>query len=145
MPPLSLLVVDDESAVQLLLRLLIEQDARLDPGGTAANGQAALDLARKHCPDAIICELWMPGMDGLQALPLLRRACPGSIIVMYSPDPDPDPDPDAAKPALHLGANAVLDKALDPQAVLDRLVELSRGRPGGPAAPTCAGGSRLGS
>ena len=62
------LVVDDEPAIRTVLRTL------LDSGGyevaEAPDGEAALELYRESGADAILCDLMMPRMDGLE---LLRR------------------------------------------------------------------------
>jgi CheY-like chemotaxis protein len=72
---------------------------------------------------AIICDVQMPRMDGIEALPLLRKACPDGVILTYSPDPD------TAQAAPGLGADAVVDKANDPASLIELLVGLSSDRP----------------
>jgi DNA-binding NarL/FixJ family response regulator len=121
MTPFSVLLVDDQPQVLHLLTTLIETDDRLVVAGTASNGQAALAAVQRGCPDAIVSNIRMPTMDGLQALPLLRRACPRSVIVMYSSDVDD------AREAMDAGADAVFDKPQDASLLLDRLVELCTG------------------
>jgi CheY-like chemotaxis protein len=118
MPPFFVLVVDDDPSVLYLLTLLIEADTRLALAGTATDGRAALDTVQHGCPDAIVCDVRMPGMGGLEALPLLRRACPRSVIVMYSSEPE------SAAPALQAGADAIYDKSADPAPMLDAIVAL---------------------
>ena len=120
MNPISVLLVDDQPHVLHLLTVLITADHRLVLCGTASDGQSGVAAARRHCPEAIVCDIQMPVMDGLQALPLLRRACPASVIVMYSSDVD------VARKGLQDGADAVFDKAHDPSLLLDHLAELCR-------------------
>jgi CheY-like chemotaxis protein len=75
MPP-EILVVDDEP---LLLRLL---EVVLPPYGlavrTAAGGQQALDLYRRHRDSigVVLLDLGMPGLDGPQTLARLREIDP---------------------------------------------------------------------
>jgi DNA-binding response OmpR family regulator len=60
----TILVVDDEYA--LVSAMMI----RLNDAGYrvihAGNGLAGLDAARKHAPDAIVLDIGMPGMDGIE-------------------------------------------------------------------------------
>ncbi len=85
---LRLLVVDDDPLIQRFISLILEQlDAeRID---TAANGAEALAIleAAEPKPDAIICDLYMPGMDGLE---LLRHVAAtgysGSILLVSGTD-----------------------------------------------------------
>jgi chemotaxis response regulator CheB len=118
MTPLSVLLVDDQPHVRHLVDMLVSADPRLVLAGMARDGLSAVAEARRHCPDAIVCDVQMPVMDGLQALPLLHEACPASVIVMYSSDVD------AAWRALNEGADAVFDKAHDAGLLLDHLAEL---------------------
>ncbi|MCL1471751.1 PAS domain-containing hybrid sensor histidine kinase/response regulator [Argonema antarcticum] len=39
----------------------------------AQDGQQAIEVAQTYCPDAILMDLWMPNMDGLQATQLLKQ------------------------------------------------------------------------
>ncbi|MGO2658558.1 response regulator transcription factor [Mycetocola reblochoni] len=64
------LVVDDESTLTELLRMALKYegwDVR-----TAANGQQALSTAREFEPDAIVLDIMLPDLDGLQVLHRLR-------------------------------------------------------------------------
>jgi PleD family two-component response regulator len=67
--PYSVLAVDDEASVRQLIRLLIDTDERFTLFGTAHDGRQALDRVEERCPDAIVCDIRMPGMNGLEALP----------------------------------------------------------------------------
>jgi len=120
MTSFSVLLVDDQPHVLHLLTMLVAADHRLTLAGTATDGRSAVAAARQHRPEAIVCDVQMPVMDGLQALPHLRRACPASVIVMYSSDVD------AAWRGLQHGADAVFDKAHDATLLLDALVQLCR-------------------
>jgi len=114
----SVVVVDDQQHWRDLLSLLLETDPRFVLAGTTEHGRAAIEKVRQCCPDAIILDVQMPEMDGLEALPLLRACCRQSVIVMYSSDPS------GARTAGRLGADAVIDKVEAPGVVLDRLAEL---------------------
>jgi DNA-binding NarL/FixJ family response regulator len=120
--PYTVMAVDDQLPVLQLLMLSIENDVRLQLAGIATDGNAAIRLVSQECPDAIICDVKMPGMGGLEALPVLREACPDAVIMMHTSAPD------LACSAQHLGADAVVDKTADPSALLDHLVALCRSR-----------------
>jgi CheY-like chemotaxis protein/phosphoribosyl 1,2-cyclic phosphodiesterase len=67
----TILVADDDPDV---MAVLVET---LEPEGyrvlTAADGNAALDLARKERPDIVVLDWMMPGLDGLSVCRALRR------------------------------------------------------------------------
>ena len=106
--PISVLVVDDRPEIARVLTSLVDSDDRLSLAGIAGDGVEAVQHSEQLNPDAIICDMQMPRMDGIEALPLLRESCPDGVIVIYSSDPD------TARNAPGLGADAVVDKAEDP-------------------------------
>ena len=50
----------------------------------ASGGQEGLDLARRQMLDLIICDILMPGKDGLETIMDLRRAHPSAMIMAIS-------------------------------------------------------------
>jgi len=78
------LLVDDLADIRLVMRLLLEADGRADVVGEASDGAEAVRLAAELRPDAVVLDLRMPGMDGVQALPLIRDASPGTVVVALS-------------------------------------------------------------
>jgi len=64
-----LYVEDDPEALQELAHFLKKRVASLT---TAINGVEALELCRQQTFDAIICDLWMPEMDGLTLIQCIR-------------------------------------------------------------------------
>jgi len=126
--PYSVLAVDDQLPVLQLLMLRIENDVRLQLAGIATDGHAAIRLVNQECPDAIICDVKMPGLGGLEALPALREACPDAVIMMHTSAPE------LACAAQELGADTVVDKTADPGELLDYLVDLCRTRRQAPSA-----------
>ena len=87
--PRVLVVEDDASMRELLVRLLGRMDIRADE---AQNGREALEYVRAHPPVLILLDLMMPEMDGFEFLTLLR-ADPGlagiPVIVVTARDLSP--------------------------------------------------------
>jgi CheY-like chemotaxis protein len=70
-----ILVVEDEEAVAEGLRLLLEQEYAVD---LASSGQQALELLLGGGPfDAVLCDLMMPGMSGIELFRALKARAPG--------------------------------------------------------------------
>lgn len=69
------LVVEDEDAVAAGLRLLLEQEYQVD---VASTGQEALTkLSSGVVFDAVLCDLMMPGMSGIELFRILASTRPG--------------------------------------------------------------------
>jgi nitrogen-specific signal transduction histidine kinase/ActR/RegA family two-component response regulator len=80
----TVLVVDDEEGIRMVVaRLLIASGYRVLE---AANGGNALILARAHRADlrAVVLDMMMPGLDGLQVVAALREFAPDLPIVACS-------------------------------------------------------------
>jgi len=76
----TVLVVDDERAIQRFLRASLEENgfAVID----ASTGNAALDLAVSRKPDVVLLDLTLPDMDGLDVLKRLREWSSAPVIVV---------------------------------------------------------------
>jgi len=80
----SVLVVDDEADIRLLTRMQLEVDDHFKVVGEAADGLHAVRLAGELQPNAIILDVLMPNMSGMEALPLIRDAAPDAVVVVVS-------------------------------------------------------------
>ena len=74
----------------------------------AGDGREALAAYRGRPADLVLCDMWMPGMDGLELLRALRREFPGVRFVAMSGGGIGGHD--ALPTALELGAAEVLSK-----------------------------------
>jgi NarL family two-component system response regulator LiaR len=79
---IKVLICDDHAVVRQGLRTYLELQQDIEVVGEAADGQAAIDAARRTAPDVILLDLAMPDRDGLGALPQLKDL--GRVIVLTS-------------------------------------------------------------
>ena len=84
MSKIRLLVVDDAAFIRLALNKLLSADPELEVVATAANGRIALDKLQQCQPDAVILDIEMPEMNGLETLAALRSTHPKLPVVMFS-------------------------------------------------------------
>ena len=99
------LIVDDNPHIRFLTRVTIESDS-LEVVGEATNGAEAIAVAEELLPDAVVLDLRMPLMDGIEAARILRYRFPElQIIVMSGSD-----DPVLAKQISASGADLAIDK-----------------------------------
>jgi len=78
----TILVVDDEQSIRESLEGILQ-----DEGYRclfAENGEIALSLVKEESIDLVLLDIWMPGMDGLEALQLIKTQRPELTIIMMS-------------------------------------------------------------
>ena len=83
-PPMRVLIVDDEAPARHRLRDVLEDcsaELAVEIVGEADNGLDALNLAQQHPVDAVLLDIRMPGMDGLECASHLNQLlAPPAII-----------------------------------------------------------------
>jgi len=84
----AILVVDDELSMREFLKILLTKEGYKVT--TAAEGKSALALAGQHSFDLVISDIRMPGMSGLDLLPLLKQVQPDVGIIMITAFASPD-------------------------------------------------------
>lgn len=110
------LVVDDDARVRRVARILLEE-AGLDVV-EAADGAAALRAFRDGSIDLMLCDLFMPGVDGLEVLRALRREFPGAKVIAMSGGGFGG-TVDLLTVARHLGATEILSKPFVQKTLLE--------------------------
>ncbi len=76
------MIVDDEPLAVERLQLLCADLADLELAGTASDGNAALRLAAALKPDLILCDIAMPGLDGIGVARALAGK-PGAPAIVF--------------------------------------------------------------
>lgn len=82
--PITIVVADDEPDVRLLLRLQLQGVPGIRVVGEAGDGVEALERCRELRPDAIVMDLLMPRMMGIQAIETLQQELPDVAVVAYT-------------------------------------------------------------
>jgi two-component system, NtrC family, nitrogen regulation response regulator NtrX len=78
----SILIVDDEKGVQTSVKGILE-DVGFDSESVSSGEEALELLLRKEFP-VILLDIWLPGMDGLQALAKIRQIAPETVVIIIS-------------------------------------------------------------
>jgi DNA-binding NarL/FixJ family response regulator len=107
--PLRIVIADDQASVREGLVLLLGGLPGIEVAGAAADGQQALDLVAEQQPDAILLDLHMPVLDGLEATRRLTAEHPDVAIVVLTTYADDS----SVLDALQAGARSYLTKDAD--------------------------------
>jgi DNA-binding NarL/FixJ family response regulator len=82
--PISVFLVDDVPELRELIRFGIEDDPDFEVVGEAGDGRSALEGIAEMKPAAVLLDLSMPDMDGLEAILEIRSRVPEIAIVVLS-------------------------------------------------------------
>ncbi len=79
----SVLLVDDEPTFLRIAQLFLEthHDQEIEILGTARSGEECLAKAQLLAPQVVLIDLNMPGLSGLQTIPLIRIMYPEMRII----------------------------------------------------------------
>src|SRR6266496_4476885 len=81
---IQVFIVDDHTMVREGLRMMLEAQPNILVIGEAANGHEAVRLVSLRCPDVLLMDVLMPGLNGIEATYQIRALCPSTRIVMLS-------------------------------------------------------------
>jgi len=78
----AVLIVDDEKGVQSSIQGILE-DVGFD-SRAVSSAEEALELLAKNDFPVVLLDIWLPGIDGLQALAQIRQLSPETVVIMIS-------------------------------------------------------------
>lgn len=123
----NLLLIDDEPAIQTLVRLVMEGDGWKVL--VAGEGTPGLALAREQHPDVILLDVALPDMSGLEVCRQLKAdpntaSIPIAMLTAMAQETD-------RRAALSLGADDYVTKPWRPAALITRVSGLLEKRRSG--------------
>jgi two-component system, response regulator PdtaR len=79
--PRRILIAEDEAIIRLDLKEMMEEEG-FEVVGEAADGEAAVRLARERSPELVILDIKMPGMDGLTAAETISSEGLAAVLIL---------------------------------------------------------------
>ncbi len=123
LPPVRVLVADDHPVFREGLAALLASVPGLVVVGTAADGLAAVALAREEQPDVVVMDVQMPGMDGIEATRRITAESPhiGVVVLTMSEDDE------TVFQAMRAGARGYLLKGAGQEEILRAMRSVAAG------------------
>ena len=118
-----ILVVDDHTLVRQGIVKLLEGQDDIEVVGEASNGFEAVTKAQDLGVDAVLMDLYMPGLDGVAATRLIKRELPDvEVIVLTASDEEED-----LFEAIQAGVRGYILKNIDNEAFVRQLGQVLSG------------------
>ena len=117
-----IIIADDHTLVAEALHTLVTPHFQVV--ATVADGRALLDVAISFRPDAVVVDVAMPRLNGLEACRQLKDRLPGVKLVFLTMSEDPE----LAREAMKMGASGYVLKKCAGSELIDALKAAMRGR-----------------
>lgn len=122
MEKIRVLIVDDSDFVRDGMRIILSVDERFDVIGCAANGQEAIELARKNPVEVILMDIQMPVMDGIEATKIIVKEDLGKVLILTTFD-----ESELVEQAMKNGAKGYLIKNHTPDQLKEMILSIHNG------------------
>lgn len=116
------LLVDDQTLIRSGFALILSLEDDIEVVGEAADGHAALQMARDLRPDIVLMDVEMPVRDGISATADLVAEGLGKVVILTTFDRD-----DYLFDALRAGASGFLLKNTDPAHLVEAVRRVATG------------------
>lgn len=124
MTTIRVLLVDDHVIMRTGLRAWLEKCEGIAVVGEASDGRTALGLVAHTCPDIVLMDIGMRGLNGLDATARLRTECPRvRVLILSMHDND-----EYVLRALQAGARGYVLKDAEPDELVLALKAVAQGK-----------------
>lgn len=81
---ITVFLADDHTVMRNGLQLILQSEADIKVVGEASDGETAVKGVLKTCPDVVIMDIAMPGLNGIEAAKKISEVCPSTRILILS-------------------------------------------------------------
>ncbi|HEU5328160.1 MAG: response regulator [Thermomicrobiales bacterium] len=118
-----LLIVDDHPLFRQGVHWVLEPQPDIEIVGEVGDGQAAIQQADILMPDLVLCDINLPGMNGLEVTRILKRRHPQMAVIMLTLHEDDE----QLFHAIRVGASAYAIKDIAAQDLISLIRRVGRG------------------
>jgi len=121
----TVIVVDDQPLIRSAVRDLLDAADGVSVVGDAADGEAAVELARRLRPDVVVCDIRMPRMDGIDATAAICAdpdLAETRVLILTTFEED-----EYVVAALRAGASGFIGKGAEPDEIVRAVLAVQDG------------------
>jgi DNA-binding NarL/FixJ family response regulator len=116
-------LVDDQTMIRAGFRSILGRDERFSVVGDSGDPRKGIDAIGQLRPDVVVLDITMPGLSGIDAIPLMRKVHPNVKIVMLTHHEGES----FVEQALRAGADGYLSKDSEPSELMLALESVHSG------------------
>ena len=120
---IRILIVDDHAVVRSGIRQFLADTGDIEVVAEADSGEKGLELALQGSFDAVVLDITLPDINGLEVLRRIRRKKPALPVLIFSMLAEDD----FALPAVNAGASGYLSKDSPPEQILQAIRTVAGG------------------
>lgn len=124
MEPISILITDDHKLVREAWSTILNNDPRFNVIAEAGSAEEALEMARNLRPRIVIMDINLPGMNGIEVIPMIRKYSPGTKILGVSLHTQPT----YARRMIQQGAHGYVTKSSSREEMFNALLQINQGK-----------------
>lgn len=120
---MKVLIVDDDPLISKSLKVLLSHEEGIEVVGVALDGLHAIAACEKNLPDAVLMDIRMPGMDGIETTRRIKARWPQVPVMILTTFEDDE----NVHASLEAGADGYLVKSTPTAGMAERLRALVSG------------------
>jgi len=124
MKTISIIIIDDHTLIRQTWSFILDNHPRFSVLAESGNAEEGIELCKQLRPDIVMVDINLPGISGLEAVPLIRKFAPVTKIVGVSMHNHPA----YAKKMMQSGASGYLTKNSPKQEMLQALLDIQDGK-----------------
>ncbi|MBR1740347.1 MAG: response regulator [Lachnospiraceae bacterium] len=117
----TVLVIDDASLMRKLLKKVLAPEYKIC--AEASNGEDGIKQYEKHNPDVVLCDISMPGMNGMECMQWILAYDPNAKIIMCTSQGKEN----FADEAIEAGAKSYIEKPVHAEKALKVIARVLEG------------------
>lgn len=124
MKKITIIIIDDHTLIRETWSFILNNHPRFTVIAESGSAEEGIELCKELRPDIVMMDINLPGINGMDAVPMIRKFAPATKIIGVSMHSQPA----YAKRMIQNGASGYITKNSCQQEMLDALLEVHAGK-----------------